>query len=75
MNNDDKIDKILETLTEIKVTLGKQHVSLNEHMRRTNLLETSVDILKKHMNQSKIVGFIFITALGALGTFVSILKG
>lgn len=42
-NRDDrietKIDKISSDISEINVTLAEQHISLKEHIRRTNVLE------------------------------------
>lgn len=47
--NNDKIDKVLEKLDKIDervdridVTLGKQEVHLEEHIRRTNILEGQI---------------------------------
>lgn len=46
---EDKIDKVVEHIGSIDVTLGKQHVSLCEHIRRTELLEQEVEPIKKHV--------------------------
>lgn len=40
---DEKLDKILDKIGSIDVTLGKQQVSLDEHIRRTELLEKAVE--------------------------------
>lgn len=40
---EDKLDKVSEDIGEINKTLSAQHVSLVEHIRRTNLLEKRVD--------------------------------
>lgn len=45
-----KLDKIAEDITEIKVTLAGQHVSLVEHVRRTNLLEKKIEPIQKHVD-------------------------
>lgn len=42
-----KIDRVLERQNAIDVTLGKQQVSLDDHIRRTELLEEAVEVLKK----------------------------
>jgi hypothetical protein len=42
---DTKLDKIQEDIGEIKVTLGKNTASLEEHMRRTEALEKRVESL------------------------------
>jgi hypothetical protein len=44
-----KLDKIAEDVCEIKIILGKQHVSLDDHIRRTELLENDVAPLKEHL--------------------------
>lgn len=43
-----KIDDLSDKLGENNIILGKQHVVLEEHMRRTSLLEISVKILTRH---------------------------
>ena len=44
-----KIDKIVETLGEQAVTLGRLTVSVEEHVRRTNILEEDVKPIKAHV--------------------------
>lgn len=39
---ENKIDSISDKLETTNVTLGAQHVSLSEHMRRTALLESAI---------------------------------
>lgn len=39
---DSKLDRIDSRVDVIEVTLGKQHSSLEEHIRRTNLLEQKI---------------------------------
>ena len=43
---EDKVDGLSERLNSIDNTLAAQHVSLNEHMRRTQLLEGAIEPLK-----------------------------
>lgn len=56
MNNDsnkrieDKLDKVVDHIASIEVTLAKQHTSLEEHIRRTNILESKVEPIEKHVN-------------------------
>jgi hypothetical protein len=45
------MDRILEEISEIKVTLAKQETNLAEHMRRTELAETQVAELKKFVTE------------------------
>ena len=60
---EDKIDKVKDTLGEINVTLASQHVSLDEHIRRTAALEKEIKPIKKHVD---IVNFIGKLALAVL---------
>ena len=45
MKLDEKIDKIVDDIGEIKVTMAVNTESLKEHIRRTNLLEKRVEPL------------------------------
>lgn len=49
MSDKDVLESIREDISEIKVTLAKQHVSLDEHIRRTELLEKSQDQLRNEI--------------------------
>lgn len=51
-----KSDEILKEITQIKVTLGEQHVTLKDHIRRTEILETKVAPLEK---QHAVTKFLF----------------
>lgn len=44
---EDKIDKLADHVGSIDTTLAAQHVVLQEHIRRTNLLEDEVRPLKE----------------------------
>lgn len=44
-----KIDKIDDRLNNIDTSLVRQTVSLEEHVRRTNLLESEIKPIKKHV--------------------------
>lgn len=46
-----KVDDISEHLSSIDVTLGAQHISLKEHVRRTNLLEQKLHPVEVHVNR------------------------
>jgi archaellum component FlaC len=50
MDVDQKLDKILNDVGEIKVVQAAQHVTLQEHIRRTELLEEDIKPIKKHVN-------------------------
>jgi uncharacterized protein YaaN involved in tellurite resistance len=70
----DKIDTIDSSLTEISVTLGKQEVSLSEHIKRTNLLEERIELLREEMRPVEKHVFYMHGALKALGV-VSLIIG
>ena len=44
-----KIDQLVDRMGSIDVTLGKQHESLRDHIRRTELLEKIVEPIEKHV--------------------------
>ena len=44
-----KLDRIVDDLTEIKITSAKQEVNLAEHMRRTELAETNLDQIRQDL--------------------------
>lgn len=71
---EDKIDIISEKITSIDVTLAKQSTILDEHIRRTNLLEEKLAPIEKHVHMVngalKTVGFMAIV----LGVIEGILK-
>ncbi len=46
---ENKIDKLDNRLDSIDVTLAAQHVSLKEHMRRTQILEDDLEPIKTHV--------------------------
>ncbi len=47
---EDKIDKVRDHLGSIDSTLAAQHVSLEDHIRRTALLEAELKPIKKHVD-------------------------
>jgi len=44
-----KLDRLDERLGSIDKTLVAQHVSLEEHIRRTEILESKVEPIEKHV--------------------------
>jgi hypothetical protein len=46
---DDKLDEIASNIGEINITLAKQSVILDEHVKRTNLLEKKLEPVEKHV--------------------------
>ena len=46
---DAKLDKILEKISNIDITLAKQQASLDEHIRRTEIAESHIDDIKEDL--------------------------
>lgn len=46
---EDKIDKIVDKLSDIDTTLAKQEVNLSLHMKRSDALEAQIEPLKEHV--------------------------
>lgn len=44
-----KLDDVSDHIAAIDVTMGQQHISLKEHIRRTNMLEQEMKPLRKHV--------------------------
>lgn len=66
---EDKLDKIAEHMAAMNVTLGKQSVILDEHIRRTNLLESKIEPVEKHVQ--RVEGAIkLLSLLGILGAII-----
>lgn len=66
-----KADEADKRLDSIDVTLAKQHISLENHIKRTELLEHRMEPVEKHV--IAINGFFKI--LGIVGTIVAIAVG
>ncbi len=68
---EDKIDAVGQKIGSIDVTLASQHESLKDHMRRTELLEQSIEPIKKHVNM--VSGALKL--IGLLATIGAIIEG
>lgn len=75
---DEKLDKVEEKIASIDVTLAKQEVNLQEHMRRSLLNEEAIEIIKeelkpvqKHVTQVHTI----LQAVGFISVVASILAG
>lgn len=68
---DQKLDKIIDRMNNIDVTLGKQSVILEEHVKRTNLLESKLQPVEKHVIMVNGV----MKFLGLVAIFVGIIEG
>lgn len=68
---EDKIDKIIDRINNIDVTLGKQSIILEEHIKRTNLLESKIIPIEKHV----IILNGILKFLGVIAIFVGMIEG
>lgn len=72
-----KLDDVSDHIAAIDVTLGQQHVSLREHIRRTAILESEIQPIKRHVQIIegffKIVGAI-VLFLGAVATIFEVAR-
>lgn len=63
---EDKLDKMAQDLSSIDVTLAKQHVVLEIHVNRTNLLEKQVSAVARRLAMGEgaiaLVGFLSLIA-------------
>ena len=66
-----KLDEVAQRLGSIDSTLAAQQVSLDEHIRRTEILESDIKPVKKHVNM--IEGAI--KFIGLLAMFAAIIEG
>ncbi len=68
---EDKVDNIKDHISSMDVTLQGQHVTLKEHMRRTELLEQQVEPIKKHVEMMNGA----LKLLGVIATMIAIYEG
>jgi hypothetical protein len=72
-----KIDKIVEHIGSVDVTLAKQEVSLAEHIRRTALIEDKLKPVESHVHMVngafKLVGLLS-TVAGILTVLWKVFK-
>lgn len=68
---EDKIDKVLDKQNSMDITLAKQSVILEEHVKRTNLLEAKIVPIEKHV--AMVHGAL--KFLGFVALFVGIIEG
>ncbi len=78
---EEKLDRVLERVSSIDATIASQHVSLTEHIRRTEILENQVAPIKDHVAQLRgIAKFLGASAAiiglaAAVSEIMSYLKG
>lgn len=70
----EKMDKISDNIVEIKITLAKQEENIAHHVKRTDLLEDKVDLLKEDILKSKGVKD-FLVFIAKIGSFFAALVG
>lgn len=63
-----KLDKHGDAIADINVTLGKQHVVLDEHMRRTDALEKIIEPIRvRHERMNGVLKLLgLIAAMGGV---------
>lgn len=67
-----KLDKMEDTMVKQEVNLGKLSVSVEEHVKRSNMLEDAIRPIQKHV--SMVEGAIkLITLLGVLVAIIEAL--
>jgi len=75
---ENKLDKITDHMANIDVTLAKQSVLLDEHIKRSNLLEAKLAPVEKHVaiinTILKILGGLAATGGGAHGIMHYLMK-
>jgi hypothetical protein len=65
-----KIDQVVEKIGNIDMTLAAQHISLKEHMRRSNALERQMEPIKTHV--AMVQGAIkFLSLIAIMATIVT----
>lgn len=65
---EDKLDIVSDKIASIDKTLAAQHVSLQEHIRRTNILENKLEPVERHVTMINGV----LKAIGLLATIATI---
>jgi len=77
----EKVEKISEDIGEMKVTLAKQESNIDHHIKRTDLAEESIGLLRQDLEPIKLhVRKIKFTAeilgyVAAIASFVAIVIG
>lgn len=74
---ENKLDKVIDDIGNIKETTAKQQVSLDYHIKRTDLLEEKLEPVEAHVHMIssmfKIVGGIAVVA-GIIGVIMQIIE-
>lgn len=67
----DKLDKLDERLDNMDKSLLRQTITLEEHVKRTNLLEEEIRPMKKHM----LILYAFGKIFGGMAVLAAIIEG
>jgi len=67
-----KLDKISDKIASIDVTLAAQHITLEEHIRRTAILENKMGPVERQVDFIQSLAKL-ITVMGVVATIVSTL--
>lgn len=73
---EEKIDHLTERMSSVDVTLARQHVTLSEHMRRTEASEARLEKLEVEMQPLTRAHFMWAGVgklLAVLGTIAAVL--
>lgn len=68
---EDKLDKVIDSQSEMNVTLAKQSVILEEHVKRTSLLEAKIEPIERHVHMVNGVSKFLVL----VGVFIAIIEG
>lgn len=71
MSVDQKLDKIVDTLGQQAITLERLTVTVEDHVRRTNILEADIAPIKRHVWMVNGA----LKLIGLLATFAAIAEG
>lgn len=72
-----KLDTLDKNVDSINVTLAKQSVILDEHVKRTNLLEEDLEPIRVHVNRvNSIIAFLgaLLASAGAISGIIKLLS-
>ena len=72
------LDKISEDISDLKVTAAKQEENIKEHIRRTEIAEENLDLIRKEIEPLKehvIVINGFLKIIGAISVIVGSVAG
>lgn len=70
---EDKVDKVTVKLSDIDGTLIAQHITLKEHMRRTELLEDAIKPVTRHVNMMQ-GALAFISTIALITGIIKLFK-